>query len=230
MEKPKKQFTHDSDLEENETRKKFKPDNNERDESGNDEQEDLSDSDNYDDIDYGDDEDFNIDNHLGDVEQSQQTTQDEHQNMEEAQLGNNNEDGEQEEGEKIPSERCKYWPSCNAGDECTYYHPTKPCRAFPNCRFGKKCLYIHPTCKFSPNCTRPGCRFAHPSATSNLRQVPKCKFGFNCMNLMCKFSHHRSEPCRFGANCLLETCAYTHPEGTVRKKPSSAFKWSAQSP
>lgn len=236
---------------------------------------DNSDSENFEDIDYGDDDDeFNSDNQLakqqnnegfksmssrkGQYKNYDDDDDDEHENRghdrnqtdedDEANQMNDDEDAEdnereEEEGEqdeKEPAERCKYWPSCNAGNECSYYHPTKPCRAFPNCRFGKKCLYIHPPCKFNPNCTRPACPFAHPMTATraqgpghfkNVQQplAPRCKYGFKCMNLMCKFSHQRSEPCRFGANCLLETCAYTHPSDVVRKKPTSAFKWSAQS-
>lgn len=236
---------------------------------------DDSGSENFEDIDYGDDDDeFNSDNQH-DRQPSNQAFKsmnsrenqyknyddddgdDEHENRgrdqnqidEDDEANQTNDDGadgneqegeEGEQSEKEHAERCKYWPNCNAGDECSYYHPTKPCRAFPSCRFGKKCLYIHPPCKFNPNCIRPACPFAHPMTTTraqgpghfnNIHQplAPRCKYGFKCMNLMCKFSHQRSEPCRFGSNCLLETCAYTHPSDVVRKKPTSAFRWSAQS-
>lgn len=227
-----------------------------------------SDDENYEDIDYGDDDDdddFGSHHTKPDSEQDVKSQDarhddlfrdddDEHENIEhdrsvdgdgeEDHSGDMEDHGEPDDmeardSEKETSERCKYWPSCNAGEDCSYYHPTKPCRAFPNCRFGKKCLYIHPPCKFNPNCIRPGCPFAHP--LSNVRRqppsfktaqqplAPRCKYGSNCMNQMCKFSHQRSEPCRFGANCLLDTCPYTHPSDVARKKPTSAFKWSAQS-
>lgn len=137
-------------------------------------------------------------------------------------------------------ERCKFWPSCKEGDDCNYYHPSKPCRAFPNCRFGSQCLYVHPACKFNPNCTKPMCPFAHPISqvpTRRMRparvqqaaQAPKCRYGYRCSNLMCTFSHQRAESCRFGANCLLESCPYTHPSDMAQTKPASAFKWTAQS-
>lgn len=220
------------------------------------------DEDDYDDIDYGedDDDDFNT-NEDGEHKDDRGLSEDgSHQNFpidydvlvahdepEDYDYEPKDDDDEEEEddddanadgskqSEKEQAERCQYWPSCNAGDKCTFYHPTKPCRLFPNCRFGDRCRYVHPTCKFSPNCTKKGCPFAHPMRTPRrqgpIQQAlpPRCKYGFNCMNLMCKFSHQRSEPCRFGANCLLVSCAYTHPSDVVRQKPSSAFKWSAQS-
>lgn len=225
----------------------------------------IEDSDDLEEIDYGDDDDdLNSDNqesYRGEEQnrdsKTKDTTQEEHENrggetsndhnlsvLDEDNNAESGQDGEQaRDGDKTNAERCKYWPSCNAGDECSYYHPTKPCRAFPNCRFGSKCLYVHPPCKFNPNCARPGCPFAHPTVQSGgarrrapgyfraLQQplAPKCKYGFKCTNLMCKFSHQASEPCRFGANCLLETCPYTHPTDVARKRPASAFKWSAQS-
>lgn len=158
------------------------------------------------------------------------------------------------ENKEGQTERCKYWPACNAGDDCSYYHPTKPCRTFPNCRFGNKCLYIHPTCKFGLHCTKPHCPFAHPATTGVatggggcairrpgptsfvnkpfLPQVvaPKCRFGSNCTNRACQFTHTRSEPCRFGANCLLESCPFTHPSSVAQQRPTtSVFKWCAQS-
>lgn len=162
-------------------------------------------------------------------------------------------------GDKSNVERCKFWPYCTAGDECSFYHPTKPCRTFPNCRFGSNCLYIHPPCKFLPFCTRSDCPFAHPAKqTSAIRSraligggrppipmtsqfrppavqqpaVPKCKFGFKCSNLMCKFSHQATEPCRYGTNCLLENCAFAHPtdqQSQQQKKSSNVFKWTAKS-
>lgn len=153
-------------------------------------------------------------------------------------------DHESEEGvQKEPAERCKYWPQCTAGDDCAYYHPTKMCRAFPKCRFGQKCLFIHPPCKFGNRCERSNCSFAHPVGSirpprrqgpSYFRAVlqpgaPRCKYGSQCSNPLCTFSHSRPEPCRFGANCLLENCAFMHPSDSAKTKPSSAFKWSAES-
>lgn len=229
-------------------------------------------SENYEDIDYGDDDDDELENELNQkrgqedlrsiIERNTYGTTNsdgddyEHENKRqnlaeddgeggddsgdmEADSREGHEGSEGKDDEKASSERCKYWPSCKSGDECTFYHPSKPCRTFPNCRFGQKCLYAHPPCKFNPNCTRPGCQFAHPLKSSKLpgpssfkptpqSLAPKCRYGFNCSNLMCKFSHQRSEPCRFGANCLLESCAYTHPSDVNRQKPASVFKWSAQ--
>lgn len=222
-----------------------------------------SDSDNFDDIDYGDDEEDNenyINNQIGkylmeencclDDETKDNREDSEHagsgvdEEVDEDQSGDvdeNEEDLDREQNsaqEKGATEKCRYWPNCNAGDSCSYHHPTKHCRTFPNCRFGSDCLYIHPICKYIPNCTRPGCPFAHPvkpqaprpnfSIAPEQTSMPRCKYGFSCKNLMCKFQHNRPEPCRFGSNCLSANCPYTHPSDSV-KKPANAFKWIANS-
>lgn len=234
-----------------------------------------SDSDNFDDIDYGDDEEDNEnyinnqigkylmeencclnndnedDNHEGSNHTSEQigSDDDEVEDADEDHSGGHEEADEEDDSEdrehnqtqqRGANERCKYWPNCNAGVTCSFYHPTKQCRTFPNCRFGQECLYIHPVCKYIPNCTRPGCPFAHPVVPTppprpifptapQQAQMPRCKYGFNCKNLMCKFQHNRPEPCRFGTNCLSNNCPYTHPSDAVKKKQTNAFKWTASS-
>lgn len=220
-----------------------------------------SDNENYEDIDYGDDDDdenyndeigkylmeencrTNDDSKIGlkSSKQSNADADDDDLDDDQDQRGDSEHDNEDEsesnqQNEKNSNERCKYWPTCNAGKTCTYYHPSKPCRAFPNCRFGQDCLYMHPTCKYIPNCTRPGCPFAHPLKASKPNFIttphitaPKCKYGFSCKNLMCKFMHQPREPCRFGANCLLNNCPYTHPSDMAKNKQANAFKWKANS-
>lgn len=243
--------------------------------------EDTSGSENYEDIDYGDDDDDGYD---GDQAKNtnqkneglssgrhsfNQDTDDEPENKHRRRRGQKVENDDVDDGEMNQSgdavdsgegerdnddeqagqgekqaEKCKYWPACNAGASCAYYHPTKPCRAFPNCRFGRKCLFIHPTCKYNPNCAKPNCPFAHPAGSAIVAPAasrrpafyrgnqqplaPKCKFGSNCMNRACQFTHTRNEPCRFGSNCLLDSCPFTHPSDSKRPG-SSVFKWSAQS-
>ncbi|KAI1711803.1 RNA-binding, nab2-type zinc finger domain-containing protein [Ditylenchus destructor] len=65
------------------------------------------------------------------------------------------------------TERCRFWPDCRNEDVCPFYHPSKPCANFPNCWYGEKCLFIHPRCRFSPNCTKSNCPFAHTKLTKN---------------------------------------------------------------
>lgn len=227
------------------------------------EPEDL-DSDDLNEIDYGDDDDVDDDdldsssdhnialsdheNERDDEDEEEDGTGDGEQNPDEGNIEES--DQGKDTGDKSTAERCKYWPACNAGNNCNFYHPTKPCRNFPKCSFGDKCLYIHPPCKFNQNCARSDCPFAHPAVlTAPVAKrrppashqygaikhhtvaptTPKCKFGFKCNNLACKFSHEATGPCRYGANCLLETCPFTHPADLQRKKPASVFKWEAQS-
>lgn len=241
-------------------------------ESSRKEELDVDSGDEYDDIDYGEDDDGTgqeqaqdkvpekkleevkdlraildddeISSHSGsldDEEQAIEENEDTEQssNKQTKELSNQDEDGADKSNQKPTAERCKFWPTCNAGTKCAYYHPTKPCKTFPNCRFGNNCLYMHPPCKFNPNCAKPNCPFAHPISQSHNRRPPyfraiqqppvmpmRCKYGSNCTNQMCKFYHPKQEACKFGANCLLESCTFTHPQD---RKKTSAFKWTAQS-
>jgi translation initiation factor 5 len=234
--------------------------NNDDDDDARDEPDDL-DSDDLNEIDYGDDDESSSDHNIAlsdhdevDDDEDEDGTeggeqQDEEDNMDDSDQGKDAGD-KSAASDKGAAERCRYWPACNAGNSCNFYHPTKPCRNFPKCLFGDKCLYIHPPCKFNQNCARSDCPFAHPAvltapvakrrppANHHFGAVkhhtatpttPKCKYGFKCSNLECRFSHEATEPCRYGANCLLETCPFTHPTDLPRKKPASVFKWNAQS-
>jgi len=34
-------------------------------------------------------------------------------------------------GERV---RCQYWPECNRGDQCKFWHPKELCKKYPNCQ------------------------------------------------------------------------------------------------
>lgn len=104
-----------------------------------------------------------------------------------------------EDGEKPHVVRCSYWPNCNRGDACKFWHPKELCRRYPHCPDGDHCLYIHPAPLTkppvkpqSPNPTT----YAHShtsetasnAGTSNTSTI-ECKFGANCNRPDCKFSH-----------------------------------------
>lgn len=80
-------------------------------------------------------------------------------------------------------ERCRYWPNCNLGRKCAYYHPYPPvmCSAFPACKYGDKCAYKHPKCKFGLSCTKLGCVFYH--------SAQQCKYHPFCTKAACPYSH-----------------------------------------
>jgi hypothetical protein len=167
--------------------------------------------------------------------------------------------------------RCQYWPTCNRGDQCKFWHPKELCKKFPNCPSGDKCLYIHPAtttpskpqspfhrrvsqssttppdlssservaveCKYGSNCTRPDCKFSHPSpavvklnkqskptapaqeSSKNSKSNVPCHYYPNCKNADCPYMHpnttQKSESvnvaCRYGASCNRPDCHFLHP-------------------
>ncbi|XP_049625757.1 zinc finger CCCH domain-containing protein 14 isoform X2 [Suncus etruscus] len=130
-------------------------------------------------------------------------------------------------------ERCKYWPACKNGDECTYHHPVSPCKAFPNCKFAEKCLFVHPNCKYDAKCTKPDCPFTHlsrrlpvlppkpvstPTPPSNSQL---CRYFPACKKMECPFYHPKH--CRFNTQCTRPDCTFYHP--TIAVPPRHALKW-----
>ncbi|XP_014282933.1 zinc finger CCCH domain-containing protein 14 isoform X2 [Halyomorpha halys] len=133
--------------------------------------------------------------------------------------------------------KCKFWPSCEAGSDCRFYHPKEYCRTLPNCKFGQKCLYYHPPCKFADKCLNVTCPYTHstvapptikakvwakvPLAPSNGQM---CMYYPNCKKPFCPYQHSYSAtsaiPCKFGINCTKGTCEFDHTQ--LAKNP---YKW-----
>jgi len=92
--------------------------------------------------------------------------------------------------------RCQYWPTCNRGDQCKFWHPKELCKKFPNCPNGDNCLYIHPATTTPAKPQSPYHRRISQSSltppdlsSSNERVAVECKYGSNCTRVDCKFSH-----------------------------------------
>ncbi|KAI3364336.1 hypothetical protein L3Q82_011131 [Scortum barcoo] len=129
-------------------------------------------------------------------------------------------------------ERCKFWPVCKSGDECSYHHPTTQCKTFPSCKFGDKCLFIHPNCKYDARCTKPDCPFTHVSRRSTVapphrpaaqpvQTTSVCRFFPDCKKMECPFYHPK--PCRYAGQCKRSGCPFYHPTTSV--PPRHALKW-----
>jgi len=149
-----------------------------------------------------------------------------------------------ESGEKPHIVRCQYWPNCNRGDTCKFWHPKELCRHYPNCTEGDNCLYIHPAplkkpptkpqspsfsshssdagsvssnpsnieCKFGANCTRPDCKFSHPSPAAIVAMMAAKQQ--QSSHVKTKVSSEDLStiniPCRYEPNCSRADCRFLH--------------------
>jgi hypothetical protein len=149
-----------------------------------------------------------------------------------------------ESGEKSHI-RCQYWPNCNRGETCKFWHPKELCRKYPNCPDGDHCLYIHPAplskpptkpqspafsshasdagsvasnsstieCKFGANCTRPDCKFSHPSPAAIVAMM-QAKQKQSSHTVQSKASSEDLStiniPCRYEPNCSRADCRFLH--------------------
>ncbi|XP_014242609.1 zinc finger CCCH domain-containing protein 14 [Cimex lectularius] len=129
--------------------------------------------------------------------------------------------------------RCKFWPECDSGELCPFFHPTTLCRMFPSCAFGDKCLFIHPACKFADKCLNTNCPYTHTSITPKPKVPVRtplapvmtsssqiCIYYPKCTKPFCPFLHV-PKPCRFGSSCTKVGCEFSHPGS---KNP---YKWVA---
>ncbi|KAI8060308.1 hypothetical protein BC940DRAFT_337682 [Gongronella butleri] len=129
-----------------------------------------------------------------------------------------------------PTRRCKYWPACNQGDQCTFAHPTTLCPDFPNCpKKDNECLFLHPAIRpghmpqLAQQYQQPQSVPREPNGTE--RTIP-CRFFPHCTNDNCPFFHPPVPaapavptgpkripiPCNFGDKCLRPDCYYLHPK------------------
>jgi len=146
-----------------------------------------------------------------------------------------------ESGEKPHVIRCQYWPNCNRGDTCKFWHPKELCRKYPNCPDGDHCLYIHPAplsrpptkpqspaysshasdagsvasnssnieCKFGANCTRPDCKFSHPSPAAIVAMMNAKQHSVQTKSSSDDLSTINI-PCRYEPNCTRADCRFLH--------------------
>ena len=78
-------------------------------------------------------------------------------------------------------------------------------------------------CKFGVNCTRPGCPYSHPAATTASKSTIPCKFGIQCTRADCIFSHPpgRTNPASF-KGLSGPAPEKTHANRTMRFNTSAA--------
>ncbi|OUM65924.1 hypothetical protein PIROE2DRAFT_6995 [Piromyces sp. E2] len=152
--------------------------------------------------------------------------------------------------------RCSYWPNCNRGDECKFWHPKELCPNLNNCPDGDQCLYIHPavpqsqlnknkkkkseaSLEVSENFTIPKHTLQKKSSRISLNgsvnQQPSLVKKISKANLKDISSVTSNSSlaieCKYGANCTRPDCKFSHPSPAailaaagLKKKDSKILK------
>ncbi|ORX57897.1 hypothetical protein BCR36DRAFT_580463 [Piromyces finnis] len=150
--------------------------------------------------------------------------------------------------------RCSYWPNCNRGDECKFWHPKELCPNLNNCPDGDQCLYIHPaipqsqlnknklkksesSLEVSENFNTPKYTLQKKSSRISLNgtinqqaSLVKKSSKANLKESSSTNNLHAIE-CKFGANCTRPDCKFSHPSpaailaaNALKKKDSKLLK------
>ncbi|ORY98692.1 hypothetical protein BCR43DRAFT_487987 [Syncephalastrum racemosum] len=105
--------------------------------------------------------------------------------------------------------RCRDWPSCPRGSDCSYFHPKTLCPDFPNCsKDASECMFIHP----ATPATQPQ-QVQSIIPRPQLQTFPQSTYPQQIPMMGAPvYPAKKMIPCRYYPYCSNPACPFVHPD------------------